>query len=95
VLGGRKVRSFFSNILEPDRSGAVTVDRHAVSVVFGFSLSDAQVKILERSGTYLLVASAYRAAARRLGVSPCQCQAVTWTVWRRLKGLASYDGPAF
>ena len=28
VLGGRKERSFYRNILSPDTAGPVTVDRH-------------------------------------------------------------------
>jgi hypothetical protein len=87
VLGGRKVRSFYRNIVDPDQAGAVTVDRHAVSIVFGFSVDDRTVKVLERGGAYVLVASAYRTVARRHGMTPCQLQAVTWLVWRRLKGI--------
>jgi hypothetical protein len=86
VLGGRKVRSFYRNIV--GHTGHVTVDRHAMAIVAGRPLTVREVKVLERIGPYTYVASAYRAAARRLGVAPTELQAVTWLVWRRLKGDA-------
>ncbi len=85
VLGGRKVRSFYANII--GNVNAVTVDRHAVAIVFDRPLSDREIKILERPGPYTMIASAYRAAARRLGIAPSELQAVTWLAWRRLKGF--------
>jgi hypothetical protein len=91
VLGGRKVRSFYRNILYPSRAGAVTVDRHAVAIALhgigGRSPSD---KWLERAGTYALVASIYRSEARRAGILPQQLQAICWLAHRReLDGKAS------
>lgn len=83
VLGGRKVRSFYHNIA--GHRHHVTVDRHAVAIVFGRSLSDREIKVLERIGSYTIIAAAYRAAARRLGVDPSTLQAITWLAWRRLK----------
>lgn len=90
VLGGRKVRSFFANIDRPNKGGAVTIDRHAVSIIFGRSLSDREAKILERIGVYTLCASFYRAAARRAGIAPQQLQAITWLAWRRAKGISDH-----
>jgi hypothetical protein len=83
VLGGRKVRSFFRNIVGIE--SAVTIDRHAVAIVYGRPLSDREIKILERAGSYTLIASYYRAAARQLEIAPSTLQAVTWLAWRRLK----------
>lgn len=84
VLGGRKVRSFYRNICLPTRAGAVTVDRHAVAIALngigGASPSD---KWLERAGTYQLIASAYRAESRSLGILPHQLQATVWLAHRR------------
>ena len=84
VLGGRKVRSFYHNII--GHAYHVTVDRHAVAIVYGRPLSDREIKILERCGAYAVIASAYRATARRLGLDPSTLQAITWLAWRRLKG---------
>jgi hypothetical protein len=86
VLGGRKVRSFFGNISAPLRSGPVTVDRHAVAAAVGWA-SPSHAKLLERPGAYQLVASAYRAVARRHGMRPHEVQAIVWLVWRREKGI--------
>lgn len=89
VLRGRKVRSFFANIYRPNTSGAITVDRHAVSIALGYNWHPAE-KVLERMGAYTMVASAYRTAARILGIAPQQVQAITWLAWRRVK---VYDLP--
>ncbi len=83
VLGGRKVRSFYRNILDPSNPGPVTVDRHAASLVFGLRLSEKALKPLTGNiGGYAYCAGAYRAAARYLGLIPNQVQAVTWLAWR-------------
>lgn len=87
VLGGRKVRSFFANILSPATSGAVTIDRHALSILFGKSLSERELKVLGRIGIYTASAGIYRAVARIYGIRPLQLQAISWVAWRRLKGL--------
>lgn len=83
VLGGRKVRSFWQNII--GNTSAVTVDRHAIAVVFDRALTDTEVKLLERPGAYTLVAAAYRTVARRQGLPASTIQAITWLAWRRLK----------
>lgn len=87
VLGGRKVRSFFANILNPHTSGAVTIDRHALAILFGRPLSERELKVLARRGVYTVAAGIYRAVARIYGIRPLQLQAITWVAWRRLKGL--------
>lgn len=81
VLGGRKVRSFYRNILTPTTAGPVTVDRHAIDLLVGRkgAVND---RILERPGAYVYAAAAYRAAARELAILPHQAQAIAWLVWR-------------
>lgn len=84
VLGGRKVRSFYRNIVLPDRAGPVTIDRHAVSIaLYGIGGPRPSDKYLERAGTYTYIASAYRAEARAFGILPHQLQAICWLVHRR------------
>ena len=87
VLGGRKVRSFYANIV--GCHNAVTVDRHAVAIVFDRPLTDKEIKVLERPGPYSVIAAAYRTVARRHGIAPSTLQAITWLAWRRIKG---WDG---
>ena len=83
VLGGQKVRSFYLNLRHPEKNGPVTVDRHAVSIVFGRALYGSELRILERPGTYEVIASAYRAVARRHNLLAHQVQAITWVTWRK------------
>jgi len=87
VLGGRKVRSFFANIVEPGRSGAVTVDRHCVDMLVGRrgAVND---RVLERPGAYVLCAAVVRSVARDLGWRPHEVQAVAWVAWRQTHDVA-------
>jgi hypothetical protein len=93
VLGGNKVRAFYGCIADPS-SDAVCIDRHAFDIAVGRVTNNASRHALGRKGTYERFAAAYVRAAdilsKRLGtpVSASEVQAVTWTVWRRLKGLA-------
>ena len=92
VLGGPKVRAFYSNLADPVGSDAVTVDRHAVDAALGFVGDDnSRKRILERKGGYEGIADAYRSAARVLGVKPHVVQAVVWAVWRNRFGRYHYQ----
>lgn len=91
VLGGSKVRSFFANMLFPLTSDAVTVDRHAKALAYGFAsrtargASDDELSVV-RPAEYEYIAWHYRMLAKRLGLVPSQLQAICWLVWRRLRG---------
>lgn len=93
VLGGDKVRAFWGVIADPT-SNAVVVDRHAFDIAVGRVTNNESRGALGRKGVYVAFSNAYVRAARVIAretgmdVSPSQVQAVTWTVWRRLKGLA-------
>lgn len=95
VLKGRKVRSFYHNILYPATSQAVTIDRHALAIVTateqgkrGASVID--YKWLKRPGAYQMVAACYRTVARELDMLPSELQAITWLVWRRLTDVPEF-----
>lgn len=45
VLGGDKVRAFYSLMINPDNSEDVCIDRHAVSLWYGSKLGDNYVKL--------------------------------------------------
>lgn len=81
TLGGRKVRSFYRNILDPQQFGPVTIDRHAFSILCGRPLRSND-KRLERRGMYVMAAAIYRSVARELGLPTSTVQAVAWIVWR-------------
>lgn len=86
VLGGKKVRAFYQAILQPgDQNPAAVIDRHAVAVWVGASLTDDQMKPLQRVGVYEKIAQAYSDAAALRGVSTHTVQAVTWVAWRESK----------
>ena len=87
VLKGDKVRAFFNCIAYPETSQTVCVDRHAFDIAHGRVTNDATRAALGRKGAYDTVARAYVRAADALGYGAPAVQAVTWTVWRRLKGL--------
>jgi len=83
ILTGKKTRNFWQNIAGDE--SAVTVDRHAFDVAVGKVTDDRTRSILSRKGQYESIADLYRRAAKRLGVTPAQVQAVTWVAWRNLK----------
>lgn len=93
VLGGDKVRAFYGVIADPT-SDAVVVDRHAFDIAVGRVTNNESRQALGRKGVYGSFERAYVRAAKAISaetgmdVSASQVQAVTWTVWRRLKGLA-------
>lgn len=93
VLGGPKVRAFYSNIADPASSTAVAIDRHALDAVLGFVGTDKTRKVLDRKGAYEEVADVYRSAARNLGVAPHVVQGVVWAVWRNRYGQFAYQRP--
>lgn len=91
VLGGRKVRSFYANMLRPLVAGPVTVDRHCVDMLVGRRGAVAD-RVLERIGAYARCAAVVRSVARELGMRPHEVQAVAWVAWRQLHDVAyRYD----
>lgn len=92
VLKGDKVTAFYAAIV--DGSGVV-IDRHAFDVAMGRVTNDETRGALSRKGVYDAFAVRYIMAAESLTndgypVTPAQVQAVTWTVWRRLKNLPEH-----
>jgi hypothetical protein len=86
VLKSDKVRNFFLCIAGDEN--AVCVDRHAFDVAAGMTTNnDTRAAGLRRKGDYERIAALYREAAALRGTVPAKVQAVTWTVFRRLKGL--------
>lgn len=86
VIGGKKVVSFFHNIVNPTGKN-VTIDRHAVSVAIGRYSTDDDTKFLSRKGVYDSFATAYRRSAGRMKKNPAEVQAISWLVIRREKGI--------
>lgn len=85
VLGGDKVRSFFSNISRPSTSTAVTIDRWAIRVTLGSQDWKAKVNT-PTAKQYLQLGNEYREAAALVGLRPSELQAITWVTIKRLCG---------
>lgn len=82
VLGGDKVRSFYSTILDPRGDFDPVIDRHAFDIAVGEVTDDKARSALSRKGVYAEFASAYREAADIVGIGAAQMQAITWVSWR-------------
>ena len=92
-----KVRNFYNNILHPNSAeGHVTIDTHAMGAALIKAVSGASLEVKHlfgaagsnvwtgASGSYGLVADAYREAAKRRGILPREMQSITWEAVRGL-----------
>lgn len=87
VLGGKKVRAFYANILgDPD---AVTVDRWAIRIAYG----DPEGKMTVSDGEYDVIADAFRAVAAEVELTTHDLQAAVWVYFRRVHARALFDPP--
>jgi hypothetical protein len=77
---GMKTGNFYRNILDPEDTEAVTIDRHAHDVAVGRPYGDEE-RGLGAKGRYAVLSLAYRNAAAKLGILPSELQAVVWVVW--------------
>lgn len=83
ILRGAKIKSFFLNIAYPKTSDAVTIDRHAISIAIGRSITKGEGHLTELQYDWLV--GCYVEASEIAGVLPSEMQAVTWVRWRELK----------
>lgn len=87
VLGGLKVRAFYSCILGDE---AVCVDGHAYAIWLGSYVPTTKTPKLSPK-LYESIAAAYGHAAQTINAamgttySAAQVQAITWTVWQRIR----------
>ena len=86
LLKGRKISRFFDNILHPEKSDYVTIDRHALSVALGRITNDADYRKLTAK-KYTEIEKAYKEVAQELGVLPNVVQSATWLYVRNNKKL--------
>lgn len=78
---GRKTTSFYHNILgNPDY---VTIDRHAISAALGGNTTNISPQ------RYDWIADAYKILAQDSGITPYQLQAIVWTCYRNVTGIAA------
>ena len=93
VLKGEKTRAFYQCLLNPSNSHSVCVDSHAINIALGLQKTIAQTPTLT-SDKYGLLVQAYKLATHEINqeslessVLPLQVQAVTWTLYRVLRGI--------
>jgi hypothetical protein len=91
VLKGRKIVSFFLNILHPEQNTNVTIDRHALSVILGYSVDDTDYRGITAK-QYDFFQKSYIIASNKVGIAPLEMQSVTWQIWRKEKNLAEFYG---
>lgn len=85
VLGGDKVRAFYSTILDPHGYSIPVIDRHAFDIAVGRVTDEKARGTLSRKGEYDRFGEVYIDAAKVAGVSSSQMQAITWVAWRAMK----------
>jgi hypothetical protein len=73
---GAKTYNFFHNLLEPDNSAFICVDRHAYVIATG------EPYIGIHLAKYRKIAEHYRNAAKKLSLLPNELQAVLWVDYR-------------
>jgi hypothetical protein len=77
-IKGNKVKAFFDNILHPDTSTSVTLDRHILRAVCKPKLDKELNKIFASANSYQAIAERFRQEAKKLNIRPCQLQAAIW-----------------
>lgn len=89
-LGGRKVTSFYHNILNPDCTENITIDRHAARACHGLKglkMSSDDIPPIASDKRYNAYKVLYQRLAKNLGLVPCQLQAIIWVNFRTELGL--------
>lgn len=85
TVKGKKIRSFYHNLLNPMDSHYVTIDGHAFNIWTGRRVS---LKTMARAKlNYDRVADDYRAVAASAGLLPSQLQAITWLTWKWIHNI--------
>lgn len=87
VMGGKKVHSFYDNILRPETSVSVTVDSWAYRIYLGqCGVGNDELPHGITPKRYEVCADAYKEVARKEGLLPSELQAITWVTGHRLEG---------
>jgi hypothetical protein len=96
ILGGPKVRAFYTNIMGMDTTEAVTIDRHAIMVCEGKVITGDDLRSYFGTRRNRQYVSEYVQASKILSketgnyMTPAQIQAITWVWWRRNHAIAKH-----
>ena len=91
ILRGNKVRAFYDNLVQPERSLCVCIDGHVWAIAHGKRISLEDVPPIGRRA-YNRLSVSYATVAKQLGLRPSQLQAVVWVVWRQLHNVVKSNG---
>lgn len=80
-----KTRNFSVNIDNPAAWFPVTMDRHAYALAIGMDPSIQKPPVGSGQKAYNAIGDVYRSTALDEGILPNEVQALTWTVWKRIK----------
>jgi hypothetical protein len=84
ILSGNKITSFYVNIMHPDKTTEVTIDRHALSIALGRWITDEDYAGITDS-QYNFFVECFTLAAKKVGVKPLLMQSATWVKFRKIK----------
>ena len=84
ILKGRKIISFFINIMHPHKADNVTIDRHALSVALRKWVREEDYSGITK-GQYKFLEDCYKYTADIIGISPVLLQSTTWERFRKIK----------
>lgn len=90
-IGGRKVTSFYKNILNPSCPDNVTIDRHAARACYGLKglkMSSDDIPPIASDKRYNQYKVLYKRLADKLGILPNQLQAIIWVNFKKELGLS-------
>jgi hypothetical protein len=85
TVKGKKIRSFYLNILNPLDPYPITIDGHAHNAWRG-RLANLKNSLI-KPALYDTIAADYRTVARRRGLQSHQLQAILWFTWKRIHGI--------
>ncbi len=75
---GQKVSAFYDNIVRPDESKAVTIDRHMIRFMTGLQTEAEMKAIYSSKKKYSALADIIRYRAEKINLKPWQLQAMLW-----------------
>ena len=84
ILSGNKITSFYVNIMHPDKTTEVTIDRHALSIALGIWITDEDYAGMTDL-QYNFFVDCFTLAAKKVGVKPLLMQSATWVKFRKIK----------
>jgi len=84
ILNGNKIQSFFMNILKPETSDEITIDRHALSVALGGWIEDDMAQGITMS-QYEFFVNCYKLAGLKRQIRGVLMQSATWMRFRENK----------